>query len=29
LMRAELERIAAAPNLSRDVREQVTKSLEG
>ncbi len=29
LMRAELERIAAAPSLSRDVREQVTKSLEG
>ncbi|MFN3470062.1 MAG: aminopeptidase N [Novosphingobium sp.] len=28
LMRAELERIAAAPGLSRDVREQVTKSLE-
>jgi len=27
LMRAELERIAAAPNLSRDTREQVTKSL--
>ncbi len=27
LMRAELERIAAAPVLSRDVREQVTKSL--
>ncbi|MES2302361.1 MAG: aminopeptidase N C-terminal domain-containing protein, partial [Pseudomonadota bacterium] len=25
---AELERIAAAPGLSRDVREQVTKSLE-
>ena len=29
LMRAELERIAAAPNLSKDVREQVTKSLDG
>jgi len=29
LMRAELERIAAEPSLSRDVREQVTKSLEG
>ncbi|NKJ42816.1 aminopeptidase N [Novosphingobium sp. SG720] len=28
LMRAELERIAAAPKLSRDVREQVGKSLE-
>jgi len=28
LMRAELERIAAAPRLSRDVREQVSKSLE-
>jgi aminopeptidase N len=27
LMRAELERIAASPALSRDVREQVTKSL--
>jgi len=27
LMRAELERIAAEPSLSRDVREQVTKSL--
>jgi aminopeptidase N len=27
LMRAELERIAAAPALSRDTREQVTKSL--
>jgi aminopeptidase N len=27
LMRAELERIAAAPGLSRDTREQVTKSL--
>ncbi len=27
LMRAELERIAATPSLSRDVREQVTKSL--
>lgn len=27
LMRAELERIAAAPNLSRDTLEQVTKSL--
>ena len=27
LMRGELERIAAAPDLSRDVREQVTKSL--
>jgi len=26
-MKAELERIAAAPNLSRDVFEQVTKSL--
>ncbi|MBV1916986.1 MAG: aminopeptidase N [Sphingomonadaceae bacterium] len=26
-MREELERIAAAPDLSRDVREQVTKSL--
>ena len=29
LMRAALERIAAAPRLSRDVREQVSKSLEG
>lgn len=29
LMRAQLERIAAAPRLSRDVREQVSKSLEG
>ena len=29
LMRAQLERIAAEPTLSRDVREQVTKSLEG
>jgi aminopeptidase N len=29
LMRAELERIAAHPTLSRDVREQVSKSLEG
>jgi aminopeptidase N len=28
-MRAELERIAAIPTLSRDVREQVTRSLEG
>lgn len=28
LMRAELERIAAEPTLSRDVREQVSKSLE-
>ena len=27
MMRAELERIAAEPNLSRDVLEQVTKSL--
>ncbi|EIZ79142.1 aminopeptidase N [Novosphingobium sp. Rr 2-17] len=27
LMRAELERIAAEPSLSRDVREQVSKSL--
>ena len=27
LMRAALERIAAAPSLSRDVREQVSKSL--
>ena len=27
LMRAELERIAAAPGLSRDTTEQVTKSL--
>ncbi|GGC38500.1 aminopeptidase N [Novosphingobium marinum] len=27
LMRGELERIAATPHLSRDVREQVTKSL--
>ena len=27
LMKAELERIAAAPALSRDTREQVTKSL--
>jgi len=27
MMRAELERIAAVPTLSRDVREQVTKSL--
>ncbi|MEL0210420.1 MAG: aminopeptidase N, partial [Novosphingobium sp.] len=27
-MRAELERIAAEPTLSRDVREQVSKSLE-
>ncbi len=29
LMRKELERIAAAPSLSRDTREQVGKSLEG
>jgi len=29
LMRAELERIAAQPKLSRDVREQVGKSLDG
>ncbi|WP_225206982.1 aminopeptidase N [Novosphingobium huizhouense] len=29
LMRAQLERIAAVPDLSRDVREQVTRSLEG
>lgn len=29
LMRTELERIAAEPSLSRDVREQVSKSLEG
>ncbi|MCH7627344.1 MAG: aminopeptidase N [Proteobacteria bacterium] len=29
LMRGELARIAAAPGLSRDVREQVTRSLEG
>jgi aminopeptidase N len=28
LMRAELERIAAAPNLSRDTFEQVTRSLD-
>ncbi|RVQ66958.1 aminopeptidase N [Croceicoccus ponticola] len=28
LMRAELERIAAAPDLSKDTREQVTKSLD-
>jgi aminopeptidase N len=28
LMRAELERIAAVPTLSRDVREQVTRSLD-
>jgi aminopeptidase N len=28
LMRAELERIAAVPGLSRDTREQVTKSLD-
>jgi aminopeptidase N len=27
MMRAELERIAATPGLSRDVLEQVTKSL--
>jgi aminopeptidase N len=27
LMRAELERIAAAPKLSRDTFEQVSKSL--
>jgi aminopeptidase N len=27
LMRAELERIAAAPNLSADTYEQVSKSL--
>jgi aminopeptidase N len=27
MMREELERIAAVPTLSRDVREQVTKSL--
>ncbi|GAM04038.1 hypothetical protein MBENS4_1036 [Novosphingobium sp. MBES04] len=26
-MRAELERIAQEPDLSRDVREQVSKSL--
>jgi aminopeptidase N len=29
LMRAELERIASVPTLSRDVREQVGKSLNG
>lgn len=29
LMRAELERIAAVPGLSRDVREQVMRSLDG
>jgi aminopeptidase N len=29
MMRAELERIAAAPDLSRDTREQVSRSLEG
>ncbi|BEV02572.1 aminopeptidase N [Novosphingobium olei] len=29
LMREQLERIAAVPDLSRDVREQVTRSLEG
>ena len=29
MMRAELERIASAPDLSRDTREQVTRSLEG
>ena len=29
LMRAELERIAAVTDLSRDVREQVGKSLDG
>ena len=29
LMRAELERIAAVPGLTRDVREQVDKSLAG
>ncbi|WP_333839405.1 aminopeptidase N [Novosphingobium sp.] len=28
MMRSELERIAASPKLSRDVREQVSKSLE-
>ncbi|HEX2794022.1 MAG TPA: aminopeptidase N C-terminal domain-containing protein, partial [Croceicoccus sp.] len=28
LMRAELERIAAAPDLSKDTREQVSKSLD-
>ena len=27
MMRQQLERIAAAPSLSRDVAEQVTKSL--
>jgi aminopeptidase N len=27
MMRAELERVAAGPNLSRDTLEQVTKSL--
>jgi len=29
LMKAELERLAAEPRLSRDTREQVTRSLEG
>ena len=29
LMKAELERIAACPTLSRDTREQVTRSLDG
>lgn len=29
LMKAELERLAAEPGLSRDTREQVTRSLEG
>ncbi|MGI8943978.1 MAG: aminopeptidase N [Qipengyuania sp.] len=29
LMRGELERIATAPNLSRDTYEQVTRSLDG
>jgi len=29
LMKAELERLAAEPSLSRDTREQVTRSLEG
>jgi len=29
LMRAELERILAAPNLSKDVFEQASKSLAG
>ncbi|WP_066557252.1 aminopeptidase N [Croceicoccus bisphenolivorans] len=29
MMRGELERIAASPTLSKDTREQVTKSLDG